>query len=79
IIFERFRQACTDILTDKPGGAGLGLAIANAIVRRHLGTIEVRSRPGEGATFRVRLPVVDVATLEAGFEATHPALLGTED
>ncbi len=79
IIFERFRQACTDILTDKPGGAGLGLAIASAIVRRHLGTIEVSSRPGKGATFRVRLPVVNVATLEAGFEATHPVLLGSDD
>jgi signal transduction histidine kinase len=37
-------------------GTGLGLAICYQIVRAHKGTIEVSSRPGEGATFTVKLP-----------------------
>jgi len=43
--------------TTKSDGTGLGLAISYGIVERHGGAIEVSSRPGEGATFVVRLPV----------------------
>jgi signal transduction histidine kinase len=39
-------------------GTGLGLAIVKSIVDRHGGTIDVASKPGEGATFTIRLPVV---------------------
>lgn len=38
-------------------GTGLGLPICHQIVRAHHGRIEVDSRPGEGATFTVTLPV----------------------
>ena len=38
-------------------GTGLGLATAYAIVRRHGGDIQVKSAPGEGTTFTVRLPL----------------------
>jgi signal transduction histidine kinase/FixJ family two-component response regulator len=38
-------------------GTGLGLMICHQIVADHGGTIEVRSREGEGASFCVRLPI----------------------
>jgi signal transduction histidine kinase len=39
------------------GGAGLGLAIARGIVEAHDGVIRAESRPGEGATFFLELPI----------------------
>jgi PAS domain S-box-containing protein len=41
--------------SQKPG-SGLGLFICKTIVELHQGTITVASKPGEGATFTVRLP-----------------------
>jgi two-component system sensor histidine kinase HydH len=43
--------------TTKEKGTGLGLPISQRILENHGGTIEVRSQPGEGATFTVLLPV----------------------
>jgi two-component system NtrC family sensor kinase len=40
-------------------GAGLGLARAYAIVRRHGGDIQFESAPGAGTTFTVRLPLAE--------------------
>lgn len=54
-MFERFARA--EPSRDRStGGAGLGLAIARAIVVAHGGTIEARGRDGGGAIFTVRLP-----------------------
>ena len=39
------------------GGTGLGLAIVKHIVARHRGRLEIASRPGEGSTFTVLLPL----------------------
>jgi signal transduction histidine kinase len=38
-------------------GSGLGLALANTVVKRHGGEIQVRSRSDQGTVFAVRLPV----------------------
>ena len=45
--------------TTKPSGTGLGLAVSYGIVQDHLGTIDVQSVPGEGATFILSFPVLE--------------------
>jgi signal transduction histidine kinase len=40
-------------------GTGLGLAVAKKIVDEHEGSITVKSTPGEGTVFTVRLPIYD--------------------
>jgi signal transduction histidine kinase len=52
-IFERFFRAAPSTETQS---GGLGLAIAQAIVKAHHGTIECTSESGAGSTFTVRLP-----------------------
>ncbi|MEM7591018.1 MAG: HAMP domain-containing sensor histidine kinase [Cyanobacteria bacterium P01_A01_bin.83] len=59
-IFDRFyradpaRSSQRDI--NAPSGAGLGLAIAKAIVENHLGQISVTSILGQGTSFTILLP-----------------------
>jgi PAS domain S-box-containing protein len=55
-IFDRFYRADKARQTDN-GGFGLGLTIAKKIITAHRGEIEVKSEPGQGSTFRVRLPM----------------------
>jgi two-component system OmpR family sensor kinase len=38
-------------------GSGLGLALVHAIVQRHGGQVNLRSRSGQGTVFTVRLPI----------------------
>ncbi len=55
-LFERFTPARRPGLRGEPA-LGVGLAMCKLIVELHHGTIEVRSREGEGSTFVVTLPV----------------------
>jgi signal transduction histidine kinase len=50
----------------RPGGAGLGLATAHAIVRRHGGHIDVESEEGAVTRFRVYLPAAEDEADEPG-------------
>jgi signal transduction histidine kinase len=54
--FERFYRA-DPARSQASGGSGLGLAIVAALVAAHGGTVEVDTTPGQGATFRVQLPL----------------------
>jgi signal transduction histidine kinase len=56
-IFERFYRAEKSRTRGKTTSFGLGLSIANWIVERHGGRIEVNSREGMGTTFAIWLPL----------------------
>ena len=60
-VFKPFAQA-HDSHSRQMGGAGLGLSICQDLVRGMGGTVQLRSAPGEGSCFEVRLPVVIEAT-----------------
>jgi signal transduction histidine kinase len=55
-VFDRFYRA-DEARNRDSGGVGLGLAIARELVDDHGGKIAVVSRPGEGSTFTVQLPL----------------------
>ncbi|MGH2365217.1 MAG: sensor histidine kinase, partial [Chloroflexota bacterium] len=57
-VFEKFYRV-GDSLTQQQQGSGLGLAIVRSLVELHGGEVSVRSEPGQGATFSVRLPAYD--------------------
>jgi len=55
-IFEQFYRAPSPENQSVPG-AGLGLTLVEHIARAHGGEVAVRSAPGEGSTFSIRIPV----------------------
>lgn len=61
---EEVRRHCFEPFFSTKGksGTGMGLAMVYGVVRRHEGTIEVKSEPGKGTTFLMRLPRRDPAS-----------------
>jgi two-component system, OmpR family, sensor kinase len=59
-VFERFYRA-DQARGRHTGGTGLGLAIVQALVSAHGGTVTVATVPGQGATFRITLPLAPEA------------------
>ena len=74
-VFDRFRQA-DSTTTRRHGGLGLGLAIARHLVEIHGGTIRGDSQGvGRGATFTIRLPLMEVKKGAAQFvDHSQPSL-----
>jgi len=67
------RKRCLEPFFTTKGdeGTGLGLPMVYGIVRRHGGTVEIETAPGEGAMFRIRIPIKPGAVQE---ERHDPAM-----
>jgi signal transduction histidine kinase len=61
LVFERFYRSDPSRQRNE-GGSGLGLAIARSIVEKHGGSIWAESKPGEGTTIVIHLPIPDGQT-----------------
>ena len=68
-IFDKFHQVGATTLGVREG-TGLGLAITKRLVEEHGGTIRVDSKPGQGSTFFITLPVTPPKTA-AGRKTQH--------
>jgi signal transduction histidine kinase/CheY-like chemotaxis protein len=76
-IFGKFQQADP---AGSAGGAGLGLAIVQAIVERHGGSIRFESAPGHGTTFITELPyTAPSASIASADHGDHRLLVLDDD
>lgn len=53
---ETLERALQPFFTTRAGGTGLGLALCERLVRAQGGSLELRSRPGDGTGVRIHLP-----------------------
>lgn len=74
---ETLKQIFDPFFTTKKGGkgTGLGLPLVEQIISGHKGYIFAESRPGEGSTFRIYLPVNEQMDRENRAEAPAGAVL----
>jgi PAS domain S-box-containing protein len=74
-VFERFRQSDSST-TRKHGGLGLGLSIVRQLVELHGGKVTAESPgTGEGATFKVILPVMSIHHELSDLETTRSPMV----
>lgn len=55
-VFEKFFRG-SNVSDSEMRGNGLGLAFTREVARMHGGEVELRSEPGRGSTFTIRLPI----------------------
>jgi signal transduction histidine kinase len=77
-IFDRFHRVSTGLVHDVKG-SGLGLSIVRHIVDAHRGRVTVESRPGEGSTFSIHLPVEVPETASSATAPSQEALLSRSE
>jgi signal transduction histidine kinase len=64
---EQLERLFQPFFTTKAHGIGLGLPITRRLVEDHRGHLLVESQPGNGATFSIRLPIIESkGNVEAG-------------
>ena len=62
---EDYEKLFQPFYTTKAQGLGLGLSISRSIVSAHAGRLWGTSKPGQGATFTIALPVLDLGPITA--------------
>jgi two-component system sensor kinase FixL len=62
---EDYEKLFQPFYTTKAQGLGLGLSISRSIVTAHAGRLWGASKPGQGATFTMALPVLDLGPITA--------------
>ncbi|GIF10388.1 response regulator [Actinoplanes teichomyceticus] len=76
-VFEEFQQVGDP--DRRQAGTGLGLALTRRLVEAQRGDITLRSAPGHGSSFTVRLPAAPVAQPSAAGATNAPYVLLVED
>jgi signal transduction histidine kinase len=73
-IFDKFYRVGSSLVHDVKG-SGLGLSLVKHIVLAHQGKITLQSKPGEGSTFTIHLPVADQKSeRQAGLASSESGL-----
>lgn len=75
-IFEKFYRVTDNEKVREITGTGLGLSLVKEIIEIHGGTIEVKSKLGEGSTFFFTIPKYTGAFQEPGTETFEYGLMG---
>jgi len=65
ILAGKLQEVFEPFYTSKSSGMGMGLSIARTIVEAHHGTIAAENRAGQGAVFRIRLPLAQASAAAA--------------